>query len=82
MQEEQKKLDKKSDKKKAPVSEFVMPAKDNYGILLSQNYTPKLLSKIKRSSPKRSSPKRSSVKLKRCPNGFKRNKKTGICEPK
>ena len=50
--------------------------------LLSQNYTPKLLSKIKRSSPKRSSIKRSSVKLKRCPNGFKRNKKTGICEPK
>ena len=50
--------------------------------LLSQNYTPKLLSKIKRSSIKRSSIKRSSVKLKRCPNGFKRNKKTGICEPK
>jgi hypothetical protein len=46
MQEEQKKLDKKSDKKKAPVSEFVMPDKDNYGILLSQNYTIKQLKEI------------------------------------
>jgi hypothetical protein len=45
--------------------------------LLSQNYTPKLLSKVKRSSPKRS-----SVKLKRCPKGLVRNKITGICEPK
>ena len=49
--------------------------------LLSQNYTPQLLSKIKRSSPKRSSP-RSFMKLKRCPKGLVRNKITGICEPK